>query len=62
MKTIESLIDEAWSKLFEGVCELDDNFIDLVIEYKGSDNGKTIRRSWKDRDERLRSEENTEKS
>ena len=56
MKTIEELIDTAWDTLFESICKLDDNINDLVIEYKSTATGKTIRRSWLDREGRLKDE------
>ena len=55
-KTIEILVDEAYELLFDEICERDDDLYDLVVEYKSSTTGKTIRRSWKERDDRLREE------
>lgn len=56
MKTMETKIDEVYEELFEFIIksdQFDDDMYDLVIEYKEAATGKTIRRSWKDRDERL---------
>ena len=52
-KTIEELIDDHYDKLFNEICELGDNLYDLKIEYKDLYDGKTITRSWHDRDKRL---------
>ena len=53
MKSIEELIDDSYDKLFKKICEHSDSFCELLIEYKGTIDGKTIRRSWKDREKRL---------
>lgn len=56
MKTIEELIDEAYKQLFDEICKRHDDLFDLVIEYKETTTGKTIRRSWREREERIRKE------
>jgi len=54
--TIEEKIDKLYDELFDFVCELDgiDEFHDIVVEFKGYADGKTIRRSWRDREETLK--------
>lgn len=55
--TVEQLIDKCYEDLFDEICNLNiDDLYDLVIEYKERTTGKTIRRSFKERDERLREE------
>lgn len=50
---IEELIDKHYQDLFDEICKLGDDLYDLVIEYKEISTGKTIRRSWRDREKRL---------
>jgi hypothetical protein len=52
--TVEALIDKHWDELFHKICEMDDDLYELKIEYKSEASGKTIVRSWKDREDRLR--------
>ena len=54
---IEQLIDKHYDQLFDEVIHDFDDLFDLVIEYKSLGTGKTIRRSWKDREKRLGEEE-----
>jgi hypothetical protein len=54
---IEQLIDKHYDQLFDEVIHDEDDLFDLVIEYKSQSTGKTIRRSWKDREERLKREQ-----
>ena len=56
-KTIETLIDEAWDKLFHKITNMRDDLYELKVEYKSTYDGKTITRSWKERNERLREED-----
>lgn len=58
MKTVEQYIDDAYQKLFDKICELHDDLYELKIEYKEAITGKTIIRSWRDREVRLRNEDN----
>jgi len=51
-KTIEREIEKAYNKLFYFVSEYDDIY-DLVVEYKEASTGKSVRISWKDREEML---------
>lgn len=53
MKTIESIVDKYYEKLFDEITSLVDDIFELKIEYKDTLQGKTIIRSWKDREERL---------
>lgn len=48
------LIDKHYDKLFDELCKRDDDTYDLVIEYKSLTTGKTIRRSWLEREARLK--------
>ena len=53
MKNAEELIDNAYDNLFDKLCKISDDFCELKIEYQEISTGKTIIRSWKDRDNRL---------
>lgn len=53
---IEQLIDKAYDQLFDAVIKDGDDLFDLLIQYKSKASGKTIRRSWKDREERIMEE------
>ena len=52
-ETIEEIIDRNYEKLFHEICKLSDDFNELKIEYQEMSTGKTIIRSWKDREDRL---------
>jgi hypothetical protein len=52
--TVEALIDKHWDELFHKICEMHDDLYELKIEYKETASGKTIIRSWKDREDRLK--------
>jgi hypothetical protein len=52
MKLAEEIIDEAYNRLFDNLCKISDDFCELKIEYQEISTGKTIIRSWKDREER----------
>ena len=56
-KTIETLIDEAWDKLFDKITNMRDDLYELKVEYMSTCDGKTITRSWKDREQRLGEED-----
>ena len=53
MKTVESIIDDAWENLFHKICNIHDDLYELKIEYKEQSTGKTIIRSWLDRNKIL---------
>lgn len=54
--SIETIIDYHYDELFKKLTDVDvafnEELYDLVIEYKSTD-GLTVKRSWKDREERL---------
>ena len=53
--TLEQIIDKHFDEMFKKILDLgEDNIYDLTIEYKSLADGKTIKRSWLDREERLR--------
>jgi hypothetical protein len=55
---IEQLIDEHYDSMFDWLCkESGDDFHDLVIEVRVGSEGKTVRRSWRERDAMLRDAE-----
>lgn len=58
MKTIEQKIDECYNELFNFICQNHDDLYDLVIEYKEETTGKTIRRSWREREKILQENNN----
>ena len=50
---LEALLQKTFNTLFTVIMKTDDNeMYDIVIEYK-SKYGKTIRYSWRDREQRL---------
>jgi len=52
---MEKQIDKHWSSLFRWICDHEgDVLYDLVIEVTLLD-GKTIRKSWRDRENRIES-------
>lgn len=58
MTSIETIIDEYYDKLFHELCKLGGNDMDeFLIEVRLATDGKTIRRSWKDRDKMLKERE-----
>ena len=58
--TLEQLIDKHWDKLFDETLEvIGDGLTELLIEIRVAGDGKTVRRSWKDREKMLQ-EENAE--
>lgn len=62
MKTVEELVDKHFDKLFDETLEIiGDDLGELLIEITIPGDGKTIRRSWKDREKMLR-EQNPESS
>ena len=56
-KNIQSLVDKHYEKLFDELCEISDDFHDILIEVKEKTSGLTVRRSWKDRDLMIKEEE-----
>ena len=48
-------------ELFNKICEIHDDLYELKIEYKELSPGKTIIRSWRDRDHNLKSENEGDK-
>lgn len=58
--TIEQIVDKHYKQLFDELLECDeagDGMTELLVEVKVAVDGKTIRRSWQDRNEMLRKEE-----
>jgi len=58
--TVEKLIDKYYEKLFDELVhsdEVGEDLHDLVIEVKIRNDGKTIRRSWQDRERFIREED-----
>lgn len=54
-KNVLQLVDKHYDEMFEFLCETqDENFADLVIEVKLTNDGTTVRRSWVDRDEMIK--------
>lgn len=58
--SIEEKIDQMFDDLFHFAIGKSDDLYDLVIEYKDTYTGKTIRRSWKERNERLTEKQKTD--
>ena len=58
---IEQLVDKHFDEMFGWLCSPDnylgDNFYDIVVEVKVANEGKTIRRSYREREKMLREEE-----
>lgn len=55
MKTIEEIIDKHWDAMFEEIIHgAGEEMDELLIEVQIDTEGKTYRRSWRDRNERLR--------
>lgn len=53
MKNIQHIVDKHYNKMFDELIELlGDNFYDLSVEIIDLD-GLTVRKSWRERDERL---------
>jgi hypothetical protein len=58
MKTIEEAVDKAYDQLFEYMASnYDMDIRDILVEVRVSSDGKTIRRSYRDREEWLAAEE-----
>jgi hypothetical protein len=56
--TIDQLIDKHYDEMFEWLTrDYGDDIHELLIEVKVATDGKTIRRSWLDRDSMLTKEE-----
>ena len=51
--SINDAIDIAWNWLFEVICKEHDDLHELKIEYSEETTGKTITRSWQDREKML---------
>jgi len=51
--TIDEKIDAVYDELFDFICKENDDLYELKIVYKEASTGKTIERSWIDRDRRL---------
>jgi hypothetical protein len=50
---IQNIVDKHYNKMFDELIELlGDNFYDLTVEIIDLD-GLTVRKSWRERDERL---------
>lgn len=50
-KTIEQVVDKHYNEIFKWLCDNYDTAIhDLIVEVRVGNEGKTIRRSWKDRE------------
>ena len=57
MTTIEEIVNKHWDQMFHEVLKIEgDGLYELVIEVKIDYSGKTIRKSWKDRNEMLKEE------
>jgi hypothetical protein len=56
-QTIEEAIDEAYNKLLDLICDRHDSLYELKIVYQEDSTGKTIIRSWIDRNNRLQESE-----
>lgn len=55
--SIEALVDSHYDQMFDWLCHNQDSVLhELLIEVKINHDGKTIRRSWRDREEMLRKE------
>ena len=55
VKTTEELIDKYYEKMFDELIDIEgDNMTELLIEVRIATDGKTIRRSWHDRNEMLK--------
>jgi len=56
--TAEQLIDKHYEEMFEWLCDRHDtDFVDFTVELKLANDGKTIRRSWGDRERWLADDE-----
>lgn len=56
-KTIEQVVDKHYDAIFKWLCDTYDTAIhDLIVEVRVGNEGKTIRRSWKDREDMLDAE------
>lgn len=50
---IETEVDKKYEELFDFLCDCDIGEFDLLVEIKVIADGKTIRRSWSERDKWL---------
>lgn len=58
IETYEQLIDKHYQEMFDFMCaHFNEGFSELKIEIQESVSGKTIIRSWKDRDRMLKEEQ-----
>ena len=58
MKSIETIIDKHYDEIFNETLDvIGDDMHELLIEITTLSDGKTIRRSWIDRNERLQENE-----
>ncbi len=53
IKSIEEIIDDHYDKIFDELCDRGDEFGELLIEVRVDVDGKTVRRSWADREKML---------
>lgn len=54
IKNIEDLVDYHYEEIFEWLCDHNgDQFDEIMVEIRIKDQGKTIRRSWLDREKML---------
>jgi hypothetical protein len=52
--TIEKIVDKHYQQMFDELMdEVGDDLYDLVVEVKTPLDGKTVRRSWKDREKMI---------
>ena len=55
--TIEEIVDKHWDAMFDDLIDAPacgDNLWELIIEVKTQTDGKTVRKSWRDREDRLK--------
>jgi hypothetical protein len=58
IRSAEELVDKHYEEMFDWlVAEHDTDFVEFVIEVKTASDGKTIRRSWGDRERWLADDE-----
>ena len=57
MKNIQQIVDKHYDQMFHELVQVDDDSLyEFVIEVKLSNGGTTVRRSWHDRNEMLKEE------
>jgi hypothetical protein len=55
LKNIQAIINKHYDQLFQEVIDANgDDLYELVVEYQSQGDGLTVRRSWRDREERLK--------